>query len=342
MVEFDSDFKGDTGTKLVKHVISFHPVNNKFFFATQLVGVPKTMLASAIGIGYHHYRILGMERQSSFVPASLTSYGGRMNFIGRLSNVLINGLSWIFANICEHFEQALFESRFPDFPDLHELIQKKTDYFLMNTNEFTESTRPTLRSIHYLGGSAIPAPVPLSDEFERIISKGTKGAILFSLGSLVKSSHMPFDIRQADGRVKLFITHGGMNSIHEALLFGVPMITLPLFADQDSNAAVAAERGFSINLNKLALSKEIIIDAINTALGQDGEESVYTLRVRQAARLLKGSPEEMRQTIRRLAQVSATEPALNHLKLDIRHLNSLQYYNIDTNNPTLVSFKEEK
>uniref|UniRef100_A0A0K0D2B5 UDP-glucuronosyltransferase n=1 Tax=Angiostrongylus cantonensis TaxID=6313 RepID=A0A0K0D2B5_ANGCA len=377
MVEFDSDFKSDTGTKLVKHVIRYSSPyydpadwqtltfkqgkvfkvvfgivddptlirtlrDSKFDLGIyemfhscpagvmELAGVPKTMLASAIGIGYHHYRILGMERQSSFVPASLTSYGGRMNFIGRLSNVLINGLSWIFANICERFEQALFESRFPDFPDLHELIQ----------------------------------------EFERIVSKGAKGVILFSLGSLVKSSHMPVDIRQAfieafrsfpdyvvlwkddaivntttpniyfhswlpqvdllaDGRVKLFITHGGMNSIHEALLFGVPMITLPLFADQDSNAAVAAERGFSITLNKLALSKEIIIDAINRALGRDGEESVYTLRVRQAARLLKGSPEEMRQTIRKLAQISATETALNHLKLDIRHLNSLQYYNID-------------
>ncbi|KAE9419207.1 hypothetical protein Angca_009097, partial [Angiostrongylus cantonensis] len=330
MVEFDSDFKSDTGTKLVKHVIRYSSPyydpadwqtltfkqgkvfkvvfglslidfikmqvyayrickgivddptlirtlrDSKFDLGIyemfhscpagvmELAGVPKTMLASAIGIGYHHYRILGMERQSSFVPASLTSYGGRMNFIGRLSNVLINGLSWIFANICERFEQALFESRFPDFPDLHELIQVWF-YARLNT----------------------------------------------------------------DGRVKLFITHGGMNSIHEALLFGVPMITLPLFADQDSNAAVAAERGFSITLNKLALSKEIIIDAINRALGRDGEESVYTLRVRQAARLLKGSPEEMRQTIRKLAQISATETALNHLKLDIRHLNSLQYYNID-------------
>ncbi|KAJ1372340.1 hypothetical protein KIN20_034473 [Parelaphostrongylus tenuis] len=336
----------------------------------ELAGVPKMMLASAIGIGYHHYRILGMEKQSSFVPASLTSYGGRMNFIGRLSNVLINGLGWIFANICEYFEQTLFESRFGDFPNLQNLIQEKVDYILMNTNEFTESTRPTLRSIHYVGGSAIPTPQPLSDEFERIVSKGTKGVILFSLGSLVKSSQMPADIRQAfteafrsfrdyvviwkddgvlntttpnihyhswlpqvdllaDGRVKVFITHGGMNSIHEALLFGVPMITLPLFADQDSNAAVAAERGFSITLNKLSLSKEVIIDAIKAVLGKDGEESVYTMRVRQAARLLRGSPEEMRQTIRKLVEVSATEPPLNHLKLDINHLNSLQYYNID-------------
>ncbi|KJH48627.1 UDP-glucoronosyl and UDP-glucosyl transferase [Dictyocaulus viviparus] len=336
----------------------------------ELAGIPKTMLVSSMGIGYHHYRILGMEKQSSFVPASLTNSGSRMNFFDRLSNVITNGLSWVFANICEHFEQALFRNKFPEFPSLLNLIRERTDYFLMNTNEFTESTRPTLRSIHYIGGSAIANPIPLSDVYEKIVSKSIKGVILFSLGSLVKSSQMPVAVRQAfidafrsfmdyviiwkddelknttianihfyswipqvdllaDGRVKLFITHGGMNSIQEALLFGVPMITLPLFGDQDSNAAVAAERGFSITLNKLALTREIIIDAINTILGRGGGESVYTQRVRQAARLLKGSPQEMRQTIKKLARVSATEPLLSHLKLDIHHLNDLQYYNID-------------
>ncbi|PIO58604.1 hypothetical protein TELCIR_19956 [Teladorsagia circumcincta] len=88
----------------------------------------------------------------------------------------------------------------------------------MNTNEFTESTRPTLLSIGH--------------EFERNVSKGRKGVILFSLGSLVKSSDMPVAVRRADGRVKLLITHAGMNSVQEAIHFGVPMVTVPLFADQ--------------------------------------------------------------------------------------------------------------
>lgn len=57
--------------------------------------------------------------------------------------------------------------------------------------------------------------------------------------------------------------------------------------------------------------------------------SIYTQKVRQAARLLKDSPEEMRRTIKRLARISGTEPPLKHLKLDIDHLSNLQYYNID-------------
>ncbi|RCN32697.1 UDP-glucoronosyl and UDP-glucosyl transferase [Ancylostoma caninum] len=328
--------------------------------------------------------------------ASLTMCGGRMSFLERLYNVFINGSGFILANIFEYFEQSLFESKFPGFKNLHNLIKDKTDYMLMNTNEFTESTRPTLRSIQYVGGSATRDPQPLDEEFEWIVSRGSKGAILFSLGSLVKPSDMPVAVRKAfmdafrtftdyvilwkddtqlnssypniyfrdwvpqvdllgaecsrfltfftifsgcllntvdyfaaDGRVKLFITHGGMNSMQESLLFGVPMITVPLFADQDSNAAVAAERGFSVNLSKFAVTKEKVIDAINKVLGKDGKESTYTQKVRQAARLLKGSPEEMRHTIKRLARISGTEPPLKHLKLDIDHLNNIQYYNID-------------
>ncbi|KHJ83710.1 hypothetical protein OESDEN_16589 [Oesophagostomum dentatum] len=241
---------------------------------------------------------------------------------------------------------------------------------LMNSNEFTESTRPTLRSIQYVGGATIPEPEPLDEDFDWILSRGSKGAILFSLGSLVKPSDMPLAFREAfvdafrafpdysvlwkddiemnftypnihfrewvpqvdllaDGRVKLFITHCGMNSMQESLLFGVPMVTIPLFADQDSNAAVAAERGYSVNLNKLSITREKIIDAINAVLGKPGEESTYTQKARQAARLLKGSPKEMRRTIKKLARISGTEPPLKHLKLDLDHLNNLQYYNID-------------
>ncbi|EPB80685.1 UDP-glucoronosyl and UDP-glucosyl transferase [Ancylostoma ceylanicum] len=274
-----------------------------------------------------------------------------LNFID-LTKMQIYGYrvckGFILANIYEYFEQSLFESKFPGFKNLHDLIKDKTDYMLMNTNEFTESTRPTLRSIQYVGGSATPDPQPLDEEFEWIVSRGAKAfldafatftdyVILWKDDTHVNSSYPNIYFRDwvpqvdllADGRVKLFITHGGMNSMQESLLFGIPMITVPLFADQDSNAAVAAERGFSVNLSKFSVTKEKVIDAINKVLGKDGEESTYTQKVRQAARLLKGSPEEMRRAIKRLARISGTEPPLKHLKLDLDHLNNFQYYNID-------------
>lgn len=66
--------------------------------------------------------------------------------------------------------------------------------------------------------------------------------------------------------------------------------------------------------------------------------SEYTLRVRQAARLLRGSPEEMRRKIKKLARISGSEPPLSHLRLDIDHLNDLQYYNLDVYAFVIVTF----
>ena len=48
----------------------------------------------------------------------------------------------------------------------------------------------------------------------------------------------------------LFITHGGSNSFHEAVLFKVPMLIIPFFGDQPLVARQAEAAGIGINLVK--------------------------------------------------------------------------------------------
>lgn len=49
-------------------------------------------------------------------------------------------------------------------------------------------------------------------------------------------------LQQAD----LFITHGGMNSIHEALYYGVPMVIVPQQMEQSANAKLVKMRGAGV------------------------------------------------------------------------------------------------
>ena len=78
-------------------------------------------------------------------------------------------------------------------------------------------------------------------------------------------------------KVNLFITHGSINSINEALYFGVPLLVLPLATDQQ----VIAERIVTLNLgskfiNKCPSAKEIRRNSIEIL-----ESKTILLRTKQ-------------------------------------------------------------
>lgn len=67
---------------------------------------------------------------------------------------------------------------------------------------------------------------------------------------IVKSYVPQTDVLQY---AKLFITHGGMNSVHEGLYYGVPLIVIPQSADQPVIAGQVAnlEAGIVLHMNQL-------------------------------------------------------------------------------------------
>lgn len=81
--------------------------------------------------------------------------------------------------------------------------------------------------------------------------------------------------------VQLFVTHGGYNSVREALRAGVPMVVAPLFGDQLDNARKVAELG----LGEQAGSSEIA-DVCRKVL----DSAEITARARHAQRELLALP----------------------------------------------------
>jgi MGT family glycosyltransferase len=68
-------------------------------------------------------------------------------------------------------------------------------------------------------------------------------------------------------RVDLVITHGGNNTITEAIHFGKPMIVLPIFWDQHDNAQRADETGFGVRLPTYEFEPDQLSAAIDRLLG---------------------------------------------------------------------------
>ncbi|MEU4829248.1 glycosyltransferase [Streptosporangium sp. NPDC023615] len=67
--------------------------------------------------------------------------------------------------------------------------------------------------------------------------------------------------------VDLVITHGGNNTVTEALHFGKPMILLPLFWDQYDNAQRVHELGYGVRLATYAFADEELTGALERLLG---------------------------------------------------------------------------
>lgn len=80
------------------------------------------------------------------------------------------------------------------------------------------------------------------------------------------SSWLPQQDLLGHPKVRLFITHGGLLSIQEAVYHSVPLIVLPVFADQPINAKKAHQDGYAIRLDWDHLNEDILYDAIQQIL----------------------------------------------------------------------------
>uniref|UniRef100_A0A914YT03 UDP-glucuronosyltransferase n=1 Tax=Panagrolaimus superbus TaxID=310955 RepID=A0A914YT03_9BILA len=64
----------------------------------------------------------------------------------------------------------------------------------------------------------------------------------------------------------LFITHGGLKSLKESLCAEIPVILMPMFAEQAHNSKYALKLGIGGILNKFELTKEKFLTTIQKVL----------------------------------------------------------------------------
>lgn len=63
-------------------------------------------------------------------------------------------------------------------------------------------------------------------------------------------------------KVKLFISHGGISGVYEAMDAGVPVLGFPIYFDQPRNIDNLVGAGMAISMDVLSVTKNTILNAI--------------------------------------------------------------------------------
>jgi MGT family glycosyltransferase len=87
-------------------------------------------------------------------------------------------------------------------------------------------------------------------------------------------------------RASLFITHGGLNSLHESLWFGVPMVMVPQQFEQLRNALTAGRGGAAIVLDDECYRRHVTPEALRAAVDKIMSSPAFRTAARELGRSL--------------------------------------------------------
>ncbi|XP_071470897.1 UDP-glucuronosyltransferase 2B31-like isoform X2 [Marmota flaviventris] len=241
----------------------------------------------------------------------------------------------------------------------------KADFWLIRTYWDLEFPRPFLPNFDFVGGLHCKPAKPLPQEMEEFVqSSGENGIVVFSLGSMVsnmpeeKANIIAFALAQIPQKViwryqgknpdklgpntriynwipqndllghpktKAFITHGGTNGVYEGIYHGVPMVGIPLFADQPDNIAYVKAKGAAIRLEYRTLSSADLLKALRMVINNP----LYKENAMKLSRIQHDQPVKPLDRAVFWIEFVMRHKGAKHLRVAAHDLSWFQYYSLD-------------
>lgn len=218
----------------------------------------------------------------------------------------------------------------PDVPPLHELVRNTSLVLLNRHVSIHAARPVVPNLVQVGGLHIKAPPGQLDPGVRRWMDEAEHGVVFFSLGSLIRAATMPAAMREAllaafarlpqrvlwkyedDGlevppnvriakwlsqmdvlhhpKTVLFMTHGGLMGTLEALHASVPMLGIPLFADQMSNIELYKSLGIADKLDRLSMTA----DSAYAQIAHITSDPRYRARAREVAALFRDRPQRAR------------------------------------------------
>ncbi|XP_030046399.1 UDP-glucuronosyltransferase 2A2 isoform X2 [Microcaecilia unicolor] len=302
---------------------------------------------------------------SSYVPGPMMGLTDTMSFTQRLKNMLfylsqdVHFYYYVWEQWNQYYTHVLGK------PTTFCEIMGKAEIWLIRTYWDFEYPRPFLPNFEFVGGLHCQPAKPLPEDMEKFVqSSGEHGIVVFSLGSMVKNlsiekaniigtalskipqkvlwrysgktpetlghntklyDWLPQNDLLGHPKTKAFIAHGGTNGIYEAIYHGIPMVGIPLFADQPDNMAHMKAKGMAVVLNYNTFEAQDLVDALNTVINNP----IYKENAMKLSQIQHDQPIKPLDRAVFWIEFVMRHKGAKHLRPASHHLTWYQYHCLD-------------
>ncbi|KAK7865280.1 hypothetical protein R5R35_012576 [Gryllus longicercus] len=309
----------------------------------------------------------GTPNTLSYIPNFAYSASDRMTFWQRVTNMFFYAYSnYIYRyRYIPAMDKAAREYYGPDVP-LYSEMKHKIAVSMANYHPVLDYPYAITPNLIPVAAMQIKDPKPLPQDLKLFLDEAKEGAILFSLGSNLRSEKLTPEKRKvlmdafaelpqkvlwkfeadslpgqpknvkiskwlpqsdilAHPNVKVFISHSGLLSTHEAIYRGVPVIGIPFFGDQPVNIQKLVSRGVAIQLNFKELTKESLLKAIRTILN----DSSYRENMKKLSAKFRDEQQTPLERAVFWSEYVLRHKGAPHLQSAAKDLNFIQYFLLD-------------
>nr|XP_012328834.1 UDP-glucuronosyltransferase 2B19 isoform X2 [Aotus nancymaae] len=301
----------------------------------------------------------------SYAPVVTSELSDQMTFMERVKNMIyvLYFRFWFQLFDMKKWDQLYSEVlRRPT--TLFEIMGKAEIWLIRNYWDF-QFPHPRLPNVEFVGGLHCKPAKSLPKEMEDFVqSSGENGIVVFSLGSMISNmteeranviasalAKIPqkvlwrFDGNKPDTlghntrlykwipqndllghpKTKAFITHGGANGIYEAIYHGIPMVGVPMFADQPDNIAHMKVKGAAVGLDFDTMSSTDLLNALTTVIN----DPIYKENAMKLSRIHHDQPMKPLDRAVFWIEFVMRHKGAKHLRVAAHDLTWFQYHSLD-------------
>ncbi|XP_027847820.2 UDP-glucosyltransferase 2-like isoform X1 [Aphis gossypii] len=293
------------------------------------------------------------------VSTMLFQFAIPKTFFQRLTNTLV----FLYTSTVIRFQEFLLQVIESKPYDLN--IINPPSLVFTNTHFISDKPRPTPSNAVHVGGIHLKPSKKIPQDILDFIEDSPHGVILFTFGSTIAVNSLPRNILTAfkeaiaelpqkvllkyEGEmedkpknvmtikwlpqrdvllhknIKLFVSHGGISGLYEAVDAGVPVLGFPLFGDQHRNIDNLVESGMAVSMELFSITKDTFLKNVLDLVNNDK----YTRNAKVALEIFKDRPMSPEKSVVYWTEYVIRHKGAEHLKSQALNLTWYQYFLLD-------------